>query len=130
MGRAFSDPRLSTINFRLKKRREIFKYIYIYIYTVASGSPKPPFVPYKTQHRPQKGSQTSNLDLHNPQLGPQKTPTWLQKAPFKVPNPIAQAWRNGGVASLNIYIYIYIYSLGLWHDCKQKVASLNVHKSC
>ena len=47
-------------------------------FPVASGPPKPPFVSYKTQHRPQKGSQTSNLDLHNPQLGPQKTPTWLQ----------------------------------------------------
>ena len=62
---------------------------------VASGPPKPPFVPYKTQHKPQKGSQTSNLDLHNPQLGPQKTPTWLQKTPSQVPNPTAQARRNG-----------------------------------
>ena len=64
-------------------------------FPVASGPPKPPFVPYKTQHRPQKGFQTSNLDLHNPQLGPQKTPTWLQKAPSQVPNPTAQARRNG-----------------------------------
>ena len=64
-------------------------------FPVASGPPKPPFVPYKTQHRPQKGSQTSNLDLHNPQLGPQKTLTWLQKAPSQAPNPTAQARRNG-----------------------------------
>ena len=47
-------------------------------FPVASGPPKPPFVPYKTQHRPQKGSQTSNLDFHKPQLGPQKTPTGAQ----------------------------------------------------
>ena len=64
-------------------------------FPVASGPPKPPFVPYKTQHRPQKGSQTSNLDLHNSQLGPQKTSTWLQKVPSQVPNPTAQARRNG-----------------------------------
>ena len=64
-------------------------------FPVASGPPKLPFLPYKTQHRPQKGSKTSNLDLHNPQLGPQKTPTCLQKAPSQVPNPTAQARRNG-----------------------------------
>ena len=64
-------------------------------FLVASGPAKLPFVPYKTQHRPQKGSQTSNLDLHNPQLGPQKTSTWLQKAPSQDPNPTAQARRNG-----------------------------------
>ena len=64
-------------------------------FPVASGPPKPPFVPYKTQHRPQKGSQTSNLDLRTPQLGPQKTPTWIQKAPSQALNPAAQAWRMG-----------------------------------
>ena len=41
-------------------------------FPVASGPAKLPFVPYKTQHGPQKDSQTSNLDLHNPQLGSQK----------------------------------------------------------
>ena len=64
-------------------------------FPVASGPPKPFFMPYKNWHRPQKGSQTSNLDLHNPQLGPQKNPTWLQKEPSKVPNPTAQAQWNG-----------------------------------
>ena len=64
-------------------------------FPVASGPRKPPFVPYNTQHRPQKGSKTSNLDLHNPQLRPQKTPTWLQRTPSQAPNPAAQARRMG-----------------------------------
>ena len=76
-------------------------------FPVASGPRRPPFVPYNTQHRPQKGSKTSNLDLHNPQLGPQKTSTWLQKAPSQVPNPTAQA-RRMGHSLFNVYIYIYI----------------------
>ena len=79
---------------------------------VATGPPEPLFVPHNIQHRPQKTTQTSNLDLQDPQLGAQKTSTWLQKTPFQAPNPAAQArgQRPGGwgVASLNIYIYIYI----------------------
>ena len=61
-------------------------------FPVASEPPKPPFVPYKSQHRPQRSSQTSNLDLLNPQLRHQKTPTWLQS-----PLPRPGGW---GVASL------------------------------
>ena len=90
-------------------------------FPVASGPPKPPFVPHKIQHRPQKATQTSNLDLQDPQLGAQRTPTWRQKAPFQAPNPAAQArgQRPGGwgVASLNIsYIYI-ICIIYLYHIC-------------
>ena len=64
-------------------------------FPVASEPPKPPFVPYKIQHRPQKATPTSNLDLQDPRLGSQNTPTWLQKAPSQAPNPAAQARRRG-----------------------------------
>ena len=49
---------------------------------VAFEPPKPPVVPHKIQHRPQKATQTPNLDLQCPQLGPQRTPTWLQEDTF------------------------------------------------
>ena len=61
-------------------------------FPVASEPPKLPFVPYKIQHRPQKSSKTSNLDLPNPQLGPQKTSTRRQKTPPHPPLP-----RPGGM---------------------------------
>ena len=67
-------------------------------FPVASRPPKPPVVAYKTQHKSKKGSQISNLDLRNLQLGPQKTPTWLQRASFQAPKlPRPGGW---GVASL------------------------------
>ena len=47
---------------------------------VASGPPKTSFVPYKTQHRLQKGSQTSNSDLYNSQICSRKTPTWFHNS--------------------------------------------------
>ena len=75
-------------------------------FPVASGPPKPPFVPYKTQHRPQKGSQTSNLDLHNPQLDPKRPQHGSKRhlPGFQILLP-----RPGGMGrSLFEYIYIYI----------------------
>ena len=67
---------------------------------VASEPPKPPFAPYKIQHRSQKATQTSNLDLPNHQLDAQNTPTWLQEAPSPAQTLRASSVRKHATVSV------------------------------
>ena len=73
-------------------------------FPVASRPPKPFSMPYKTQHKPQKDSQTSNLDLHNSQLGPPKDPNMAPKGTFQGSKSYCPGPAEWGVASLNICV--------------------------